>query len=39
MNTKPTNLIITAIYEHWFSNEYCSAVARAMFTAALRASK
>jgi hypothetical protein len=39
MNKKPTNPIITAIYEHWFSNEYCSVVARAMFAAALRANK
>jgi hypothetical protein len=39
MNPKTSNLIIESILKYWFSNQYSSAVARAMFTAALRAKR
>lgn len=39
MSKRPANPIVTAIYKHWFGNEYTSVVAKAMFKAALRAKK
>jgi hypothetical protein len=39
MSKEHTNPIVGAILRNWFSSQCTSAVARAMFTAALRVNK